>query len=311
MAVNAKIIKRRIKSVANTKKITKAMELVAASKMRKAVASVLSSRPYATLAWSLVDQLTAKSAGNEPHALVSPRAEVKKTLAVLFTSDRGLCGGFNAQVLRVAADVLSKRPAGSVEFITVGKRGEAWLRRRDITVVASFPDLLQTPTAASIRPLAKLMTEQFTKRQCDEALVLYNDYVSAILQKPRAKTLLPLRKDSELGAVSPAQAGAQTVVDDSGSLPSQGKQVREYLFEPNPQSVLDALLPRILESQIYQATLESIASEHAARMLAMRNATDSAKEMLDDLNFTYNQARQAGITREIAEISAGTAAIAG
>lgn len=306
MAVNAKIIKRRIKSVANTKKITKAMQLVDAAKMRKAVASVLSSRPYATLAWSLVDRLTtsvATDVAGESHPLLTERKEVRKTLAILFTSDRGLCGGFNAQVLRTTIDAIAKRPEGSIAFVAVGKRGEGWLNRRGLPVTASFQGLLQAPTAASLRPLGKLVIDQFAKGLCDEVLILYNDYVSAIVQKPRAKTLLPLKRDSELGNVGtsndviPAKAGTQGVSD--------------YLFEPNPQAVLDAILPRILEGQVYQAALESKASEHAARMLAMQSATDAATDMLDDLNFTYNQARQAGITREIAEIAAGTAAIAG
>ena len=297
MALNTKAINRRIKSVTSTRKITKAMELVSASKMRKAVASTLATRPYAGLAWAMVDRLPKRAPGDEDHPLLTPRAEVKKTLAILFTSDRGLCGGFNAQVLKTTAEFL-KRATGEVAFATIGKRGEAWLRRKGSPIVASFGQVYADPHVTSIRPLAKLAVDGFSARKYDEVVILYTDYVSAILQKPRVKVLLPLRRDSELGE---AGRGGEPV-------PKLDAET-EYLFEPDPRSVLDKLLPRIVEVQLWQALLESLASEHSARMLAMRNATDSATEMIDDLRFTFNQARQAGITQEIAEIAAGAAAL--
>jgi F-type H+-transporting ATPase subunit gamma len=301
MAVSTKIINRRIKSVASTRKITKAMELVSASKMRKAVSSVLATRPYATLAWRTVGEISARLGGGAEasHPLLKPRARVKKTLAVLITSDRGLCGGFNAQILRHAAEFLQSRAAGSVDFMTIGKRGEAWLRRRGFPIVASFGgDLVQGPSIAAVRPLARLGRDRFLDGSCDEVAVIYADFMSAIVQKPRSKILLPLRRDSDLGEIGMVKPQTSNL-----------KPSLEYLFEPSPSAVLDMILPRILETQLYQAVLESMASEHSARMLAMRNATDSAGEMIDDLRFTFNQARQAGITREIAEISSGAAAI--
>lgn len=303
MALNTKAINRRIKSIVNTKKITKAMELVAASKMRKAVSSVLATRPYAAMAWSLVGRLESRD--ESPHPLLRSRSRVSRSLAVLLTSDRGLCGGFNAQIQRKALEFASARPPGSIEFIAIGRRGEQFLRRRGLPVAASFGgSLIQAPSIVAVRPLARLAREGFVSGTYDEVVVLYTDFVSAVLQKPRVKTLLPLKRDSELGKVIlPTETESQASgVRNQASL--------EYLFEPSPAQVLDALLPRIFEAQLYQAILESLASEHSARMMAMRNATDSAGEMLDDLRFTFNQARQAGITQEIAEISAGTAALA-
>ncbi len=284
MAINTKAINRRIKSVVNTKKITKAMELVSASKMRKAVSAVLASRPYAKMAWNLAAQLEAR--GEEAHPLMRARPEIKRTLAVLVTSDRGLCGGFNAQVLKAASEIIRSRANGSVDFIAVGRRGEQWIRRRNLPLNAAFEDLVAggAPPASKVRPIARLLRDGFTKQGYDEVIAIYTDFVSSVLQKPTVKTLLPLSEGARhLGM--------------------------EYLFEPDARSVLDALLPRIAESQLYQAILESLASEHSARMLAMKNATDAAADMIDDLRLTFNQARQAGITQEIAEISAGRAAL--
>ncbi len=287
MAINTKAINRRIKSVVNTKKITKAMELVSASKMRKAVSAVLASRPYAKMAWGLAARLEAK--GEEAHPLMLQRTEVKRTLAVLVTSDRGLCGGFNAQVLKAASELVRTRGKDAIDFIAVGRRGEQWIRRRNLPLKAAFEDLVAggAPAVSKIRPIARMLRDGFVKGDCDEVIVVYTDFISSVLQKPTVKTLLPIKKDVEPEAL-----------------------VGEYLFEPDPRSVLDALLPRIAEAQLYQAILESLASEHSARMLAMKNATDAASDMIDDLRLTFNQARQAGITQEIAEISAGRAALA-
>jgi F-type H+-transporting ATPase subunit gamma len=300
MGVNTKAINRRIKSVVNTKKITKAMELVSASKMRKAVAAVLASRPYAQMAWGLASKLERR--GEEPHPLTTKRAKVKRTLAFLLTSDRGLCGGFNAQVLRVANEFVRTRPEGSVDFAAIGRRAEAWVRRRRLPLKASFEGLMAgaAPPAAKLRPLARFAKDGFLKTDYDEVVIIYTDFVSSILQKPRVKALLPLRRDAELGEVQ----------GHKKEFAANAKLTGEYLFEPDPRTVLDALLPRIAEAQLYQAVLESLASEHSARMLAMKNATDAAADMIDDLRLTFNQGRQAAITQEIAEISAGRAALA-
>ena len=300
MGVNTKAINRRIKSVANTRKITKAMELVSASKMRKAVSAVLASRPYAQMAWSLASHLSPR--GMDPHPLTVARPIVRRTLVLLLTSDRGLCGGFNAQVLKAAAELVRNRPEGSVDFAAIGRRGETWIRRRRLPLKASFEGLLSggAPPMAKVSPLARFAKDAFVKGEVDEVFIVYTDFLSSVVQKPRVKALLPLRRDDDLGEVG----GHRKEIAAGARLEG------EYLFEPDPASVLDALLPRIAEAQLYQAVLESLASEHSARMLAMKNATDAAAEMIDDLRLTFNQGRQAAITQEIAEISAGRAALA-
>ena len=300
MPVNTKVINRRIKSVTNTKKITKAMELVAASKMRKAVAAVLASRPYSLMAWDMVRELKGVRVDELEHPLVRERSEINRVLAILITSHRGLCGGFNSQILKVAGEYAESSEKDKIDFITIGKRGEIWTRRQKLPFVASFPGMIEEPSIGSVRPLAKMATEGFLEKKYDQVVLIFTDYISALAQEARYKVLLPLRRDSELGKASskdgPAEETKQLAED-------------EYIFEPDPKTVLDKLLPRIVETQIYQALLESTASEHSARMIAMRSASDSASDMLDDLKFTFNQARQAGITQEIAEIAAGTAAL--
>jgi len=311
MAVNTKVINRRIKSVSNTKKITKAMELVAASKMRKAVASVLATRPYSTMAWDMVSELGGAQLEEGAHPLVKERPDTKRSLAILITSHRGLCGGFNAQILKIANEFAEKRGAENIDFVAVGRRGESWLGRRKQSITGTFPGMIEEPSIGSVRPVAKMAIQGFLDQTYDEVVLLYTDYISAVAQKPRSKVLLPLRRDSDLGEAGTPEPPSQRSEDPSVSSrkPEGLSGTQEYLFEPDPQTVLDRLLPRIVETQIYQALLESTASEHSARMIAMRSATDSASDMLDDLKFTFNQARQASITQEIAEISAGRAAL--
>lgn len=298
MAAGTRNIKRRIKSVKNTRKITKAMELVAASKMRRAVASVVGTRPFTTLAWETVASV-AKVTDPASHPLLAPRSEVKRVLFVLFTSDRGLCGGFNTRMIKEAVQKLKGLEGIEVDVLTVGKRGADAMRRSKRSVAASFTDLTNSPKFEDTLPIAKLVMTDYLSGKYDRVLMGYTDFVSAVTQNPHIMDLLPLK---------------QTESKDLGHLQeekpeSHPTQATEYLFEPSPSDVLDALLPRIVETMIWQALLESAASEHSARMMAMRNASDSAADMIDSLTFTFNQVRQAGITREIAEISSGKAAL--
>lgn len=283
MAVQTRAIKRRIKSVKNTRKITKAMELVAASKMRRAVSSVLGTRPYATLAWETVRAVG--QASKETHPLLRP-SEGKRILLVMFASDRGLAGGYNGNVIKkTLATISSWGPDAKIEAICIGRRAGDAMRRAGVNVIASFTDLSNHPAFADILPVARLILQTFSKGHCDRVVMTYTDFVSALVQKPVVFNLLPL--------VPPA--------GDAG--------LAEFRFEPSPTEVLNQLLPRIAETMVFQALLEASASEHAARMLAMRNASEAAGDMIDGLTFTYNQARQAGITQEIAEISSGKAAL--
>lgn len=304
MASSTRLIRRRIKSVTNTRKITKAMELVAAAKMRKAVAAVLATRPYAEAAWRAIREL-AKVTDPTLHPLLREREGTGRTLVVLYSSDRGLCGGFNAQLLRAFGKFLAGRTT-PVDLVTIGRKGQDAARRRGLSVIATFTDLSNNPVVTDIRPIADIAIGDFIKKGgYDDVFLAFTDYRSAMTQVPHVAQILPITRIEGLGDVSEAVEEGKQAAKDAKAYGG----ANEYVFEPSPEKVLDVMLPRLVEAQIYQALLESSASEHAARMMAMRSATDAAEDMIGDLTLTYNQARQAGITREIAEISSGKAAL--
>lgn len=284
------------------------MELVSASKMRRAVRSVLLSRAYSNTAWSAVQKLSQR-VEREKHILLSRTRAVKSACYILLASNRGLCGGFNAKVISVAfqhAQNLEKRhPGVSFEWIALGKKAaEALARtRRNMTAEFSKPDVVSG--ISDILSLARMVKDFFRQRKYDRVFIAYTDYVSALAQKPRIFTLLPFEtmRDEELGAVRGEEASNAVKKEAEFSFRE------EYAFEPAADMVLDFFLSRIIDIELYQSLLESTASEHAARMLAMRQATDAASDMIDELTLVYNQARQASITREIAEISSGKAAL--
>lgn len=321
MAVPPRLIRRRIRSVQNTKKITKAMELVAAAKMRRAVAAALKTRAYANLAWRMIGSLEG-AAGEDIHPLlrssrkespykISGRGENMVTgdrgvLYIVMASDRGLCGGFNAALFRELVREVwengTRYPPEKVPgtiFIAVGRKSEQFIRRMGWNLIASFTNIAVAPTIAELRPVAKIAIEAFTQNEVGDVRIAFTDFISSLRQQPRVKRLLPLQRIEEVGV------GSLLAHSDTRTLETP----LEFLFEPDPRQVLDQMLPRLTELQIYQAYLETGASEHSARMLAMRNASDAAVEMVDDLTLTLNQARQSLITREIAEISAGRAAL--
>lgn len=300
MAGQTKAIRRRIKSVTNTRKITKAMELVAASKMRKAMQSVLGTRPYARLAWNTVISIGSKI-DTSMHPLLREQKELKRVLLLVISSDRGLAGGFNTNILRKTFEQI-KLLGSEVEIQTVcvGKRSIDAMRRANKPVLASFMDMANNPKFEDVLPIGRLLIDEFTKGNYDKVLVAYTDFVSALTQRPVILELLPLGTPEQTAVLGNMNEGGNEVSFASAN---------DYTFEPSPQTVLDRILPRLVETMIFQAILESAASEHSARMMAMRSASDAAKDMLGDLTFTYNQARQAGITQEIAEISSGAAAL--
>lgn len=306
MPVSTRVIRRRIKSVTNTRKITKAMELVAASKMRRAIAAVLATRPYAEAVWRAVGEM-AKVADPTLHPLLKVKESRKKILLIVFTSDRGLCGGFNAQALKTVAEFIRGTKA-EVDVIAVGKKGQGAISRMHKRIVAAFSELTNNPRIGDIRTIADLAIDDYVKDVYDAVYIAFTDYRSALVQKPTIEQLLPIVRIAGLGEVQeaaegkpPKSGGEELRITPAGS--------HEYLFEPSPEKVLDMILPRLVESQIYQALLESSASEHSARMMAMHSASDAASDMIDGLTLSYNQARQAGITQEIAEISSGKAAL--
>ncbi len=297
-------IKRRIRSIKNTNKITKAMELVSAAKMRKAVAKVLASRSYSDLSWETVLRLV-KKIDAEQHLFFQQVMPVKKVLVILISTNRGLCGSFNAQLAQKLIDSIKLHhpEAQDTDVITFGVKGREEVSRYTLNLVADFAKEDITENLRSIFPLARLVTKEWQSKKYQKVFVAYTDFMSPLKQVPHIKQLLPIVQeiDERLGHINHEKKEEVDKVDTS--------RMSDFVFEPGKVEVLDYFLPRLLEMQIYQAVLESEASEHSARMFAMRNASEAAEEMLQELTLAYNQARQAGITSELAEISAGTAAL--
>lgn len=299
-------IKRRIKSISSTKKVTKAMELVSAAKMRKATGQVLASRSYAVLAAALIKKLSQKTA-EKYHVLLRPRQEIKTIAVLLITSNRGLAGSFNTSVIQQAVGYINRQTSQGkkVELVVLGKKGRDFMAKRGFTIAADFPKVDVAPEVAAIRPIARLLLKDFLTGKYDKVVLAYTDFISILAAKPRILEILPLKQagdDKDLGRVETEFSLAETASSLSG-LQS------EYIFEPSPVAVLNQLLPRMLETQIYQAILESDAAEHSARMVAMKNASEAAGDMIDGLTLIFNKARQSSITAELADISGGRAAV--
>lgn len=312
--VSTRDITRRIKSVKNTKKVTKAMELVSAAKMRKAVETVLKTRSYANLSWLTVMNLAKVAATDSSlHELLNRRPEIKKVGIILITSNRGLCGGFNSNIINKTIRSLERQEGAAAEFILLGKKGAVMHRRFGFNLAAEFnkPDVVTQ--VAEVLPAAKMVIKDYLKGRYDKIMVAYTDFVSAVKQVPRVKQLLPIDLTPSPQTPLPEGEGLRADTDITEKIVKEKQEKyfinQEYVFEPNPKDVLNEMIPRLLEIQMFQALLESNASEHSARMVAMRNATDAADDMIDDLTLYYNKARQANITREIAEVVGGAAAL--
>lgn len=315
---SSKEIRSRIKSIDNTGKITRAMEMVSAAKMRKSTESVLKIRDYAHSAWSVLNNL-ARAFEDYKHGMLEVRP-VKSVLMIVMTSNRGLCGSFNSQIMKKVREEINnprnlkmnrignKKIESKVEdkdlkidFITVGKKGEGLVSKLGKEIVAAFPELTYLPKIEQIRPLSKIVIDEYLNKKYDKVVMAYTDYVSVIVQQPKIRQLLPISKiDLEKQIAEMDNLAKEYGLD---------KPKSEYKVEPNPDEVLEHIFPRLIEMQLYHAILESNASKESARMMAMRNATDSAKEMSEGLNLAYNKIRQMKITQEIAEISAGRAAL--
>lgn len=294
---SARDIRRRIKGVKSTGKITRAMEMISAVKMRKAVASVMSIRPYAESALSVLQQLSL-AVNEEKHPLMTERP-VKKELYVVITSNRGLCGAFNAQVIKKLRQILKEDVSRTACFLTIGKKGENAVRRMQGEIIASFPDVLGAPQAEGMRSVAQVIMEEFSSGRVDRVVMVYTDFVSMLSQEVKVRALLPVALKDTKKAMHEMEA----------SVTEKKKETAEYVIEPSPATVLEHMIPRLIEMELYHAVLESNASQESARMMAMRNATDAASEMVSDLTLAYNQLRQQKITQEIAELSAGMAAV--
>ncbi|MBI2954573.1 MAG: ATP synthase F1 subunit gamma [Chloroflexi bacterium] len=285
MPANTRQIRRRIRSVKSTAQITKAMEMVAASKMRRAQSMVLASRPYSEKMDELLGHLAAAVGGFEaPHPLLQ-RREPRKIGLLVITADRGLCGGLNSNTIRAAANFIldQQKP---MKIVAVGKKGRDWLIRRGQNVVAEFTQMSDVPSLIDTTPMSHILIDEYVNAEIDEAYIVYSQFVSTLVQRPLIKRLLP---------VEPAKVSGPNT---------------EYIYEPDVSGVLGQLLPRFVEVEVYQAILEGIASFQSAQMVAMRNATENANELIGDLTLSYNRARQASITTEISEIVSGAEALA-
>lgn len=283
-------IKRRIRSVKNVAQITRAMEMVSASKMRRAQRNVLATRPYADRLADVMAELTARSTGNARQGtLLEARATVEKIGLIVITPDRGLCGSLVSNILRRSGRfILEQQKAGrTVEAYTFGKKGRDFMVRTGQHLAGEVSKLGDAPSLADTLGISTATISAYISGRYDEVYVLYSEFVNTLVQRPALKRVLP---------IEPPVAEASSSLD--------------YTYEPSQEDVLRELLPRFVEVQLYQAVLESIASEHSARMVAMRNATQNAKDLVRDLTLTFNKARQTSITNEVSEISAGAAALA-
>ncbi len=282
-------IRRRIRSIQSTAKITRAMELVAASKMRRAQLQALSARPYAEkMRWVLAD-LAETVPFMDPetlHPLLRRAEEVRNLEVILVTPDRGLCGGLPAMLNRRAAQFILEAEGRHVRLVAAGRKGRDFLRRTGQEIVAEFIAIRDYPGYEDVRPIAQVVMEDFTQGLADEVYIIYGQFVNTVLQRPEMFKLLPVEP--------PAEAATWGV---------------DYIYEPTREAVLAELLPRYVERQVYEAILEAIASEQSARMVAMRNATDNANEMIRDLTLVYNKARQESITSELLDITGGVEAL--
>ncbi len=310
---SAKEIKKRIRSISNTKKITKAMEMVAAAKMRRSVEAVLKTRTYANLGWETIVNIAASAAFSDiKHPLLQKGKDAKPSLIVLVSSNRGLCGGFNSAIINKAIRSVQKHDKGA-DFIIIGKRGAAVSRRFGYEIIAEFPKNDANPGLADVIPLAKMIVREFLSGNYSKVVLAYTDFVNPVKQVPRVRQLLPIDVDTEdeyLGAIGKSdKLGTNKEFIKEKDRKHLGS---DYMFkyEPNEIQVFEMILPRMIEVQLLQALLESNASEHSARMAAMHQATGAASDLVDELTLFYNKARQAAITSEIAEISAGAASLA-
>jgi F-type H+-transporting ATPase subunit gamma len=301
---STKEIKRRIKSTKSTKKITKAMELVAASKMKRAVSSTFSSRLYAEYSWEVLTSI-AKDTEKITHPLFTGR-EVKNILLVLVTSNRGLCGAYNAQIIKKVLSLL-KNESLNIDIVTVGKKGDMMMRRIGKKVIASFFDFPSNLSISDVVPISELVIGEYNLEHYDKVLVAYTDFISALSQKPNIKQIIPISKTDlrefidELNTKdSPPQTKNKNFTNE---------KVTDYLFEGDKEALIKSLAEKLIKMQIYQMFLESNASEQSSKMVAMKNASEAAGEMIDDFTLMFNKARQANITREISEISAGMASV--
>ena len=284
----AREIRTKIKSVQNTRKVTRALEMVSASKIRKAQDLMKASRPYARLMRQVIGHV-ARANTEYKHPFLIERKEIKRVGYLVVSTDRGLCGGLNSNLFRrILAEIRDWQTKGvEVDVVTIGNKANAFFKRLKVNLIGSVSQLGEKPQVAQLIGVIKVMLDSYSEGRIDRLSLAYNDFINTMSQKPTLDVLLPLPPSDELATTHDW----------------------DYIYEPGADVVLEHVLTRYVESLVYQATLENLASEHAARMVAMKSASDNASKAIETLNLIYNKARQAAITQEISEIVSGAAAV--
>jgi len=295
-----KDIRRKISSTKNTQQITKAMKMVSAAKLRRAQTSIVAARPYAYKIHSVISKLVAGGEYSHPLLTTEPKS-AGKILLVVLTSDRGLCGAFNGNIIKFADRFYkeNKEKHEAIDFIFVGRKANDYFKKRNVTVIETITNLANEIKFSMALELSEKIMKDFEEGSYDKVVVVYNEFKSAISQKVISEQLLPVTPMSRMEMAQSVEDGEKADPEISG----------DYIFEPAPNLILSSLVPKHFAIQIYRAMLESVASEHGARMSAMDGATRNAGQMIRKLTLTYNKLRQAAITKELMEIVSGAEAL--
>lgn len=289
---NTREVRLRIRSVKNISQVTRALQAVSASKVRRATDALMHTRPYATKAWQVLTHIAEQPGRQTLHPLLTRRPEVRSVIVVLLTGDRGLAGPYNTNIVRFTTERFDRYPV-PVRYLTVGRKGRDLMIRRGKEILAEFSNLPAAPSFGDVSPIGRIAVEEFLEGKADEVYLVYTDFINMVNQKPTVKKLLPLEVTGEERVQEYERTEGPTAA---------------YIYEPGQEEILDEVIPRFTALQVYQAVLESLASEHAARMVAMKNATDSASELADILQLEYNKVRQQSITNEMLDIAGGAEA---
>lgn len=274
------------------------MQMIATSRMRRAQEQALASRPYAAKAWEILTHLAAQQENKgELHPMLTPHDKVENIAVILITSDKGLAGAYNHTIIRETVHFLQDHQDKKSHLITVGRKGRDFMMRHGWRVLAEFTDLPARPKGVDISPISRIAIDGFMEEEFDAVYAAYTNFINTLTQKPTIRQLLPITAGETEDRILRRYLTKEPVTNAG------------YLYEPSPTHLLNTILPRFTELQLYQAMLESLASEHSARMVAMRNATDNANDLIDDLTLSYNKARQEAITKEMLDIAGGAEAL--
>ncbi len=294
-------LRKRIASIKNIAQVTAALAAVSTSKMQRAQRQVQATRAYAGKAFEILNNLASQpGAGEAAHPLLTTRSEIKNTALILITSDRGLAGAYNTNIVLRAEQFIAAMDT-PVAVITVGRKGRDLMIRRGYNVVASFDNIPDPPSTLDTNPIGQVATDDYLSRRFDDVFIAYTDFINIVNRRPTVKQLLPLK---------PLDLAGMAVAEYVATVDLTGVSNRVYSYEPEPSALLDVIVPRFTDLQVYQSVLEALASEHSARMMAMQNATENASVLIEELTLLRNKARQTSITSEILDIVGGAEALA-